>query len=72
MITRKKASNNTVVLTSTEVLFHWGSISFSQKRKEKEKKLTSLSLEFTRLSQINEDDKYFDAVQRVTNELDKA
>ena len=34
--------------------------------------LASLSLEFTRLSQIIENDKYFDAVQRVMNELEKA
>jgi mannosyl-oligosaccharide alpha-1,2-mannosidase len=33
--------------------------------------LGSLSLEFTRLSQITGNDKYFDAIQRVMNELDK-
>lgn len=32
----------------------------------------SLSLEFTRLSQITNDPKYFDAIQRITNELEKA
>lgn len=34
--------------------------------------LTSLSLEFTRLSQLTNDVKYFDAIQRITNELEKA
>ncbi|KAI9852764.1 MAG: hypothetical protein M1838_005522 [Thelocarpon superellum] len=34
--------------------------------------LGSLSLEFTRLSQLTGDLKYFDAVQRITNELDQA
>lgn len=34
--------------------------------------LTSLSMEFTRLSQLTNDGKYFDAIQRVTNELEKA
>lgn len=33
--------------------------------------LGTLSLEFTRLSQITGNDKYFDAIQRVTNELEK-
>lgn len=33
--------------------------------------LGSLSLEFTRLSQITGNDKYFDAIQRVMNELEK-
>lgn len=33
--------------------------------------LGSLSLEFTRLSQITGNDKYYDAIQRVTNELEK-
>lgn len=32
----------------------------------------SLSLEFTRLTQLTGDKKYFDAIQRVTNNLDKA
>ncbi|KZF22942.1 glycoside hydrolase family 47 protein [Xylona heveae TC161] len=34
--------------------------------------LGSLTLEFTRLSQLTNDPKYFDAVQRVTDELEKA
>ncbi|KAH0556359.1 hypothetical protein GP486_005715, partial [Trichoglossum hirsutum] len=34
--------------------------------------LGSLSVEFTRLSQITRDPKYFDAVQRITNELEKS
>ncbi len=34
--------------------------------------LGSLALEFTRLSQLTHDNKYFDAVQRITNELNKA
>ncbi|KAI9882535.1 MAG: alpha mannosidase-like protein [Watsoniomyces obsoletus] len=34
--------------------------------------LTSLSLEFTRLSQLTKDPKYFDAIQRITDELDRA
>ena len=34
--------------------------------------LTSLSLEFTRLAQLTGDDKFFDAIHRVTNELDRA
>ena len=33
--------------------------------------LGSLQLEFTRLAQITGNDKYFDAVQRVMNELEK-
>ena len=33
--------------------------------------LGSLSLEFTRLSQITGDDKYYDGIQRVMNELEK-
>lgn len=33
--------------------------------------LGSLSLEFTRLAQITGNDKYFDGVQRVMNELEK-
>lgn len=33
--------------------------------------LGSLSLEFTRLSQLTGDPKFFDAVQRITNEFDK-
>jgi mannosyl-oligosaccharide alpha-1,2-mannosidase len=33
--------------------------------------LGSLSLEFTRLSQITGDDKYYDGVQRIMNELEK-
>ena len=33
--------------------------------------LGSLSLEFTRLAQITGNEKYFDAVQRVMNELEK-
>jgi len=33
--------------------------------------LGSLSLEFTRLSQITGNDKYFDGIQRVMNELEK-
>jgi hypothetical protein len=33
--------------------------------------LGTLSLEFTRLSQITGNNKYFDAIQRVMNELDK-
>lgn len=33
--------------------------------------LGSLSLEFTRLAQITGNDKYFDAIQRVMNELEK-
>ena len=33
--------------------------------------LGSLQLEFTRLAQITRNDKYFDAVQRVMNELEK-
>ena len=33
--------------------------------------LGSLTLEFTRLTQLTNDPKYFDAVQRITNELDK-
>jgi mannosyl-oligosaccharide alpha-1,2-mannosidase len=33
--------------------------------------LGSLSLEFTRLSQITGNDKYFDGIQRVINELEK-
>ena len=32
--------------------------------------IASLSLEFTRLSQVTGDLKYFDAIQRITNELD--
>ncbi|KAJ5086851.1 Class I alpha-mannosidase 1A [Penicillium alfredii] len=31
----------------------------------------SLSLEFTRLAQLTKDDKYYDAIARVTNELEK-
>lgn len=34
--------------------------------------LGSLTLEFTRLSQLTQDPKFFDAVQRVSNELEKA
>lgn len=34
--------------------------------------LTSLSLEFTRLSQHTNDDKYCDAIQRISNELERA
>ena len=33
--------------------------------------LVTLSLEFTRLSQITGNNKYFDAIQRVMNELEK-
>lgn len=33
--------------------------------------LGSLQLEFTRLAQITGNDKYFDAVQRIMNELEK-
>jgi len=33
--------------------------------------LGSLSLEFTRLAQITGNDKYYDAIQRVVNELEK-
>lgn len=33
--------------------------------------LGSLSLEFTRLAQITGNDKYFDGIQRVMNELEK-
>lgn len=33
--------------------------------------LGSLSLEFTRLSQISKDPRYFDAIQRITDEFDK-
>lgn len=33
--------------------------------------LGSLSLEFTRLSQITGDDKYYDGIQRIMNELEK-
>ncbi|EPS44622.1 hypothetical protein H072_1420 [Dactylellina haptotyla CBS 200.50] len=33
--------------------------------------LGSLSVEFTRLAQITGEDKYFDAIQRITNEFDK-
>jgi mannosyl-oligosaccharide alpha-1,2-mannosidase len=33
--------------------------------------LGSLSLEFTRLSQLTGEPKFFDAVQRITNEFDK-
>ncbi len=33
--------------------------------------LGSLSLEFTRLSQITGNEKYYDAIQRVMNELEK-
>lgn len=33
--------------------------------------LGSLSLEFTRLSQITGNDKYYDGIQRITNELEK-
>ncbi|KAL9112531.1 MAG: hypothetical protein Q9227_003102 [Pyrenula ochraceoflavens] len=33
--------------------------------------LGSLSLEFTRLSQLTEDNKYFDAIQRITDHLEK-
>ena len=34
--------------------------------------LASLSLEFTTLSRLSKDDKYFDAIQRITDELQKA
>lgn len=34
--------------------------------------LGSLTLEFTRLSQLTQDPKFFDAVQRISNELEKA
>jgi mannosyl-oligosaccharide alpha-1,2-mannosidase len=33
--------------------------------------LGSLSLEFTRLAQLTGNDKYFDAIQRIMNELEK-
>jgi mannosyl-oligosaccharide alpha-1,2-mannosidase len=33
--------------------------------------LGSLSLEFTRLSQLTGEPKFFDAIQRITNEFDK-
>jgi len=33
--------------------------------------LGTLSLEFTRLSQITGNDKYFDGIQRIMNELEK-
>lgn len=33
--------------------------------------LGTLSLEFTRLSQLTKNDKYFDGIQRVINELEK-
>jgi Glycosyl hydrolase family 47 len=33
--------------------------------------LGSLSLEFTRLSQVSKDPRYFDAIQRITNEFDR-
>ncbi|KAL2829007.1 glycosyl hydrolase family 47-domain-containing protein [Aspergillus cavernicola] len=33
--------------------------------------LGSLSLEFTRLAQLTKDDKYYDAIARITNELEK-
>lgn len=34
--------------------------------------LASLSLEFTTLSRLSKDDKYYDAIQRITDELQKA
>lgn len=33
--------------------------------------LGSLSLEFSRLSQISEDPRYFDAIQRITDDFDR-
>ena len=56
--------------------WHWREASSKQPQEASETALIaeigSLTLEFTRLSKLTEDSKYFDAVQRISNEFDKA
>lgn len=58
------------------VLYHkWNPGSASELRRGSFKavlaELGSLTLEFTRLAQLTKDDKYYDAIARITNELEK-
>ncbi|PWY88478.1 seven-hairpin glycosidase [Aspergillus heteromorphus CBS 117.55] len=57
-------------------LFHrWAPVSMALPRRADKKaalaELGSLSVEFTRLAQLTKEDKYYDAIARVTNELEK-
>ncbi|PYH87791.1 class I alpha-mannosidase 1A [Aspergillus ellipticus CBS 707.79] len=57
-------------------LFHrWAPVSRMQPHRADKKavlaELGSLSVEFTRLAQLTKEDKYYDAIARITNELEK-